>query len=197
MNNSEYGQYWELLSHAASSPSKWANSMGSWWTTWKHLWVTVSWPRRPAAPPFPSKMPCSVAQLCPTVCSPMDCSMPGFPVLHHLLEFAPTCPLSWRCLPTISSSVIPFSSCHQSFPASGFFPVSWLFASGSQSIGASVSASVLPINIWDWFPLGLTGLISLQSKGFSRPQRLKGRARSLLSHSTLAWLAPAGQAGCS
>jgi len=62
----------------------------------------------------------------------------------------------------------PFSSCPQSFPASGSFPVSWLFASSSQSIRASVSASVLPMNIQHWFPLGLTGLISLLSKGFSR-----------------------------
>ena len=71
----------------------------------------------------------------------------------------------WHHL-AISSSVIPFSSCHPSFPASGSFPVSQLFASGGQTIGAS--ASVLPINIQDWFPLGWTGLISLQSKGFSR-----------------------------
>ena len=78
-----------------------------------------------------------------------------------------SCPLSWWCHPTISSSVIPFS-CLQSFPASGSFPVSWFFASGGQSIGPSASASVLPMNIHDWFPLGLTGLISLQSKGFSR-----------------------------
>ena len=66
------------------------------------------------------------------------------------------------------SSVIPFSSCFQSFPASGSFPMSWFFASGGQSIGASASASVLPMNIQDWFPLGLTGWISLQSKGLSR-----------------------------
>ena len=78
------------------------------------------------------------------------------------------CPLSQRCHPTISSSVVPFSSCLQSFPASGSFPVSLYFASGSQSIGASTSASVLPMYIQDWFPLGLTGLISLQSKGLSR-----------------------------
>ena len=76
------------------------------------------------------------------------------------------CPLSWWCHPTISSSVIPCSSCLQSFPESGSFPMSWLFASGGQSIRAS--ASVLPMNIQCWFPLGLTGLISLQSKGLSR-----------------------------
>ena len=79
-----------------------------------------------------------------------------------------SCPLCWWCHPTISSSVIPFSSCLQSFPASGSFPISQFFASGGQSIGASASASVLPMTIQDWFPLRLTGLISLQSRGFSR-----------------------------
>ena len=77
-----------------------------------------------------------------------------------------SCPLSQWCHPTISSSVIPFSSCPQSFPASGSFPASQFFTSGSQSIGAS--ATVLLMNIQDWFPLGWTGLIPLQSKGFSR-----------------------------
>ena len=78
------------------------------------------------------------------------------------------CPLSLWCHPTSSSSVIPFSSCPESFPASGHFQMSWYFASGGQNIGASALASVLPINIQDWFPLGLTGLISLSSKGLSR-----------------------------
>ena len=79
-----------------------------------------------------------------------------------------SCPLSrWRH-PTIISSVIPFSSCLQSFSASWSFPVSQFFASGGQSTGVSASASVLPMNIADWFPLGLTGLISLQSKWLSR-----------------------------
>ena len=79
-----------------------------------------------------------------------------------------SCPLSWWCHPTISSSVISFSSCLQSCPASGSFPKSQFFASGGQSIGASASASVLLMNIQDWLPLGLTSLISLQSKGLSR-----------------------------
>ena len=79
-----------------------------------------------------------------------------------------SCQLSQWCHPIISSSVIPFSSCSQSFPASGSFPMSRLFTSGGQSIGASASASVLPVNIQGWFPLGLTGLISLLSKGLSR-----------------------------
>ena len=77
-------------------------------------------------------------------------------------------PLSRWCHPTISSSVVSFSSCFQSFPASGSFPMSPFFTSGGQSIGVSASASVLPMNIQGWFPLGLTGYISLQSKGLSR-----------------------------
>ena len=79
-----------------------------------------------------------------------------------------SCPLSWWCHPTISSSVVPFSSCLQSFSASRSFPLSQFFASGGQSIGASASTSVIPVNIQDWFPLGLTGWISSQPKGFSR-----------------------------
>ena len=108
-----------------------------------------------------------VAQSCPTLCNPMDCSMPGFPFLHHV-TMSNSCTLNQWCHPTISSSIIPFSSCLQSLPASGPFLVSWLFSWGGQSIEASASASVLPMNIHDWSPLGLTGLISLQSKGVSR-----------------------------
>ena len=77
-------------------------------------------------------------------------------------------PLSQWCHPTISSSAVPFSSCLQYFPASGSFPRSQFFASDGHSIGVSASASVLPMNIQDWFPLGWTGWISLQSKGLSR-----------------------------
>ena len=78
------------------------------------------------------------------------------------------CPLSWWCHPTISASVVPFSSCPQSFTASGSFPMNQFFTSGGQSIGVSASKSVFPMNIQDWFPLGWTGWISLQSKGLSR-----------------------------
>ena len=78
------------------------------------------------------------------------------------------CPLSWWCYPTISSSVNPFSSCLQSFPASGSFQMSQLFASDGQRIGVSASTLVLPMNTQDWSPLGWTGWISLQSKGLSR-----------------------------
>ena len=79
-----------------------------------------------------------------------------------------SCPLSQWFHPTISASVIPFSSCPQSFPASGSFQKSQLFTSGGQSIGVSASISVLPMNTQDWSPLGWTGWISLQSKGLSR-----------------------------
>ena len=82
--------------------------------------------------------------------------------------YSNSCPLSRWCHPTILSSVVPFSSCLQSLPASGSFPLSQFFASGGQSIGVSALTSVLPINIQDWFPLGWTGWISLQSKGLSR-----------------------------
>ena len=113
----------------------------------------------------------SVTLSCPTLCNFMDCSMPDFPVHHQLPELAqthvhPTMD-GWWCHPTISSSVINFY-CLQSFPVSGSFPVSQFVASGGQSIGASASASILPINIQDWFLLGWTGLLFLQSKGFSR-----------------------------
>ena len=111
---------------------------------------------------------CSISQTCLT---------PWSQGLKHTRPLCPSpsprvcsssCPLSQWCHPTISSSVIPFSSCLQSFPASGSFTMSWLFASGGQSIGVSVSASVLPMNIQYWFPLVWTGLISFQSKGLSR-----------------------------
>ena len=98
-----------------------------------------------------------------------DCSTPGLPVHHQLPEFTQT-HVHWvsDAIQPISSSVIPFSSCPQSLPATGSFPMSPFFALGGQTIGASVSASVLPMNIQDWFPLGLTGWKSLQSKGLSR-----------------------------
>ena len=92
-----------------------------------------------------------------------------------LLRFMP---LTWWCHPTISSSVVSFSSCLQSFPALGSFPTSRFLASGGQSIGVSALASVLPMNIQDWFPLGLTGWISMQSKWFS----------TVFFNSTVHWL---------
>ena len=82
--------------------------------------------------------------------------------------YSNSCPWSWWCHLTMSSSVVPFSSCLQSFPVSGSFPVCQFFTSGGQNIGVSASASVLPMTIQNWFPLGWTGWISLQSKGLSR-----------------------------
>ena len=111
----------------------------------------------------------SVTQLCPTLRDLMYCSTPGLPVHHQLTPraYSNSCPLSWWCFPTISSSVVPFSSCLQSFPVSGSFQMSQFLTSGGQSIGVSASASVLPKYIQDWSHLGWTGLISLQSKGLS------------------------------
>ena len=113
---------------------------------------------------------CSVTRSCLTICKPMNRSMWGLPLCP-----SPTpgvhpnpCPLSRWCHPTISSSVVPFSSCPQSLPASESFPMSQLFAWGGQSIRVSVLASVLPMNTQDWSPLEWTGWISLQSKGLSR-----------------------------
>ena len=111
----------------------------------------------------------SVVRSCPTLCDPMNRSTPGLPVHHHLLEFTQThvhrvCDAIGWC----SSSVVPFSSCPQSLPASRSFPMSQLFAWGGQSIGISALASVLPKNTQDWSHWEWTGWISLQSKGLSR-----------------------------
>ena len=122
----------------------------------------------------------SVTQSCPTLCDPMDCSTPGLPVHHQLLELAQT-----HVHPTISSSGVPFSSCLQSFPASVSFQISQFFASGGQGIGVSASASVLPINIQSWFPLGLTGLISaVQGTVKSHLQHHSSKAQ-ILQHSVI------------
>ena len=134
---------------------------------------------------------CLVTKSCPTLCDPRDCSMPSFPVLHCLLAFAQT-HVHWVS-DTIRPShpLAPFSPPALSFPASGSFPMSQLFPTGGQSIGASASASVLPVNIQGWFPLGWTGWISLQSKGLSRVfsstavQRHQFLALSLLYGPTL------------
>ena len=107
---------------------------------------------------------------------PMDYNTPGFPVLHHLLEFVQIhlrfiCSdsfqilLSQWCHPIISSSVTSFSSCPQHFPVSGSLPMSRLFLSGGESIGASALASILPVNIQGWYPLRLTGFTYMLSKG--------------------------------
>ena len=106
-----------------------------------------------------------LAQSHPTLCGPMGCSTPGFPVLHHLPEFAQT-HVHWDSDAIQPSHPLssPFSSCPQSFPVSGSLPVSQLLTSGGQSIGGSASVSVLPMNIQGWFPLGLIGWISFSPR---------------------------------
>ena len=111
----------------------------------------------------------SVAQSWPTLRDPHEpqhartpCQSPTHGVYSN------SCPSSRWCHPTISSSVVPFSSCLPSYPASGSFPMSQFFASGGQSTGVSASISVLSMNTQDWYPLGWTGWISLQPKGLSR-----------------------------
>ena len=105
---------------------------------------------------------CSVSQLCLTLYDPMDCSMPGLPVSHHLPESTKHMSIELMMFSKHLILCRPFSSCLQSFPASGSFQMSQFFVSGG------ASASVLPMNIPGWFPLGLTGWISLQSKGLPR-----------------------------
>ena len=129
---------------------------------------------------------CSVTKSHPTLCNPMDCSMLGLAALHYLLEFAQTYSLSQGCHPTISFSLAPFS-CLQSFPSSGSFTMSQHFASGGQSTGASASASVLPMNIQSWYPLGLNDLISLLSKGLSRIFSSTSLKASILWLSVFLW----------
>ena len=111
----------------------------------------------------------SVTQSCPTLCDPMNHSTPGLPVHHQLPEFTQdSCPSSWWCHPAISSSVIAFSSCPQSLPASESFPMSQLFTWDGQSTGVSALASFLPKKSQGWSPSEWTGWISLQSNRLSR-----------------------------
>ena len=126
----------------------------------------------------------SLAQSCPHLCDPMDCIMPGFPALYHLLEFAQT-HVDW-----VSDAMQPSHPVSSPFcpavnlSASESFPMNRLFTSGGQSTRASASASVLPMNIRGWFPLGLTGLISLLFKGLSRVFSINFSALSFLCDST-------------
>ena len=108
----------------------------------------------------------SAAQSCLTLCHESQHARPPCPSQTPGV-YPISCPSNRWCHPAISSSVVPFSSCPQSLPASGSFPMSQLFTWGGQSIGVSASPSVLPMNIQDWSPLGWTGWISLQSKGLS------------------------------
>ena len=127
---------------------------------------------------------CSVArhvQLCIPWSAARQASL-SFTVFQNLSSGS--CSLSQWCCPTISSSVAPFYSWPQSFPASRSLPVNWLCTSGGQNIEASTSASVLPMNIQDWFPLGLTRLISLVSKGLSR---VSSKKKKKVSSSTTVW----------
>ena len=115
---------------------------------------------------------CLVTKSCLTLCNPMDCSMTGFPVLHYHLEFAQA-HVHWIHHQSVMPSnhlilCCPLLFLPSIFPSTGSFPVSQLFVSGGQSIGASASVSVLPINIMGWLPLGLIGFISLLSKELSR-----------------------------
>ena len=115
----------------------------------------------------------SVTQLCLTLCDPMDCSTPGFPVLHHLPDLLKLMSFE-SMIPTISFSVVTFSSRLQSFPASGSFLISWLLASGCQSIRASASTSVLLMNIQSWFTLGKIDWFDLLA--------VQGTLKRLLQH---------------
>ena len=126
------------------------------------LWL-LTWMRDNAL-----KLPCSsVIHSCLTLCYSMNCIECQTAVSPTPRAFSDSCLWSWWCHPTILSSVFPFSSHLQSFPASGSFPVSQFFTSGGQSVGASALASVLPMNIQGWFPLGLTGLLALLSNSLS------------------------------
>ena len=128
------------------APKTWALLPGVWVSTYPSETIVVR---------------CSVSQSCLTLFDPMDYSTPGFSVLPYLPEFAQTRDHWASDAIQPSHPVFPFSSCPQSFPASGSFLVSQLFTSGGQSIRASTSTTVLPMNIQGWFPLGWSGLISL------------------------------------
>ena len=184
------GCSWEKAFHAAAAASRLSINSDPWWrdrriptfletqgrdTSWDNQEPQLysGWCCDKVFFPDPTqpKRACVHAksfQFCPTM-QPHGCSMPGL----SCPSLSPggcsnSCPLSRWCHPIISSSVVPFSSCLQSFPASGSFPMSWLFTWGSHNTGASASASVPPMNIQGWFPLGLTGVILLQSRGLSR-----------------------------
>ena len=128
----------------------------------------------------------SVTQSCQTLLPhELQHARPPCPSPTHGV-YPNSCPLSRWCHPTILSSVVAFSFCPQSFPASGSFQMSQIFSSGSQSIGVSASTSVLPVNTQDWYPLGCTGWIPLQSKGlFKSLLKHHSSKASILWHSTL------------
>ena len=158
----------QVVKNLLAVQETWVWSLG-WKISWRREWLPtlaffawrIPWTKEPCCC-------CSVIKSCSTLCDPKDCSIPGLPILHDLPESAQTHVLWVSDAMQPSHPVVPFSSCLQSFSASGSFPMSWLCPSGGQSIGDSALASVLPMNVQGWFHLGLTGLISLQSKGLSR-----------------------------
>ena len=158
----------------------------SW--TWLSGWTELNWTEAfgKLKDSWLQEYSCfSVAKLCPTLCDPhglQHTSLPCPPLSPRV--YSNSCPLSWWCHPTISSSATPFSSCPQSFPASGSFPVSWLFGSGGQSTGTSTSAKVFIMIIQDRFPLWLNGLISLLPPG--NPSRNIGNIQMVSSSFQLA-----------
>ena len=140
---------------------------GQFWVTYKSIDPNHMLSQHPATlPPFTVQFSCLVVSNSSQPHGPQDSRPPCPSPMPGV--YPNSCLLSQWCHPTISSSVIPFSSCLQSFPASGSFQRSQLFASGGQSIGVSASTAVLPMNTQDWSSLGWTGWISLQSKGLSR-----------------------------
>ena len=145
-----FTQWSEMLVLSSSA----GNGQKAKWESKDHAKHIIIWPGR-------GIQFSSVTQFCPTLCDPTDCSTPGLSVHYQIPEFTQTRPLSQWCHPTNSSSVVPSSSCLHSFPASGSFPMSQFFTSGGQSIWVSASASVLPMNIQDWFPLRWKGHRSL------------------------------------
>ena len=142
------------------------------WIRWNKWWCSVQFSRSVVWGSLWPSGPQHASLPCPS-------PTPG--------AYSNSCPSNPWCHPTISSSVVPFSSCIQSFPALGSFPMS-LFSSGGQSIGSSASSSVLPKNIQSWFPLALTGLISLKSKGLWSLLQHHSSKASILWHSAFFWL---------
>ena len=172
------GVDWRLRAGGEGDNRGWDGWMASptWWT-----WVWVSseswwWTRRPGVLQSMGSQSLTRLSDFSSLSAQYRCSVMSDSLLCHRMQhnrppcpsptpraYSNSCPLSWWCHPTISSSVVLFFSCLQSFPALGSFQMSQFFASGGQSIGVSASASVFPINVQDWSPLGMTGLISSNS----------------------------------
>ena len=176
------GWWWTRCQGSLCRPEMWPEVVATFWPTVPY----TNWPVFFFLCLLKS---CSFAELCPTLCDSMDCRMPGFPVPHHLLESAQT-HVHWvRDTHPPSHPLSPPSPPAFSLPQHrGLFPVNWLFASRGQRIGTSDSASALPTNIQGWFPLGLTGLIFLLSKGLSGVfSRTTGRKHQFLGAQPSLW----------